>query len=671
MNPMSKSLAGVAACLVAAAALLGSAHASAEYDPFAARRAAPPPPADRVIVKLRDVGAVASGKPASVATNPAARLDALGRRAGLKPRATRALAPRMALLELETAAGETVAAAIARLRADPEVEFAEPDARMQPHRVPNDPGYAEQWFLQPSAAGPDGTTASAIDATTAWELTTGDPGVVVAVLDTGVRFDHPDLGRVADGGKLLPGYDFVGTESGGTARAANDGDGWDPDPSDPGDWVSSADRDRSQFSGCPVEDSSWHGTRVSGIVAGLTDNATGIAGVGWNVRVLPVRVLGKCGGFTSDIITGMRWAAGLAVDGVPSNPTPARILNLSLGGQGDCSGAYQSAIDEITARGAMVIASAGNDGSTVDQPANCRGVVSVTGVRHVGTKVGFSNLGPGVTISAPGGNCVNVAAGAPCLYSLDTTTNLGTTTPGLNGYTDRVSNINVGTSFASPIVAGIAALMHSVNAQLSAEQTAARLRATASPFPLDPGVPTCHVPVDSSDTQLAECNCTTETCGAGLADAAGAVADARRPIATVAAPSAVDAGATVVLDGAGSVGANGRTVSSYAWTLVSGATSLSAESGNRTTFVSPGASDTVVVRLTVTDDLGLTDSADATISVAGGTTAPAPTPVPTPPADTIGKVSGGGGGGAIDPQALLLLLALSGAGRRALREGER
>jgi len=667
MNPMSKPLAGAAACLVAAAVLLGSANAADEYDPFAAHRG-PPLPTDRVIVKLRDAAAPAANKPAPDATDPAARFDEVGRRAGLKPRGVRTLAPRMALLELDPAAGETVAAAIARLRADPDVEFAEPDARMRPHRVPNDPGYAEQWFLQPSVAGPDGTTASAIDATNAWEITTGDPTVVVAVLDTGVRFDHPDLGRVATGGTLLPGYDFVGS-----VRTANDGDGWDADPSDPGDWISSADTTTSAFSGCPVEDSSWHGTRVSGIVAGLTDNATGIAGVGWNVRILPVRVLGKCGGFTSDIITGMRWAAGLAVDGVPSNPTPAQILNLSLGGQGDCSSAYQSAVDEIAATGAMVIASAGNDGSTVDQPANCQGVVSVTGVRHVGTKVGFSNLGPDVTISAPGGNCVNITAGAPCLYSLDTTTNLGTTTPGLNGYTDRVSNINVGTSFASPIVAGIAALMRSVNAHLTAARTIARLQATASPFPVDSSVPTCHVPVDSSDTQLSECNCTTETCGAGLANAAGAVADARRPLAAVSAPSAADAGATVVLNGLGSVGANGRTISSYAWTLVSGTTSLTAETGSQTSFVAPGASDTVVVRLTVADDLGLTDSTDAKISVAGGTTSPTPTPtpVPTPPVDTISKVSGGGGGGAIDPQLLLLLLALSGAGRAALRNGKR
>ena len=187
----------------------------------------------------------------------------------------------------------------------------------------------------------------------------------------------------------------------------------------------------------------------------------------------------------------------------------------------------------------LVVVSAGNDGSQVDQPANCRGVVSVTGVRHLGTKVGFSNLGTDVTIAAPGGNCVNVTAGAPCLYSLDTTTNLGVTTPAGNDYTDRFENFNVGTSFAAPIVSGIAALMYSVNAHLSPARLVQRLQSSALPFPVadDPNVPTCRIPDGPLDQQLTECNCTTSTCGAGLAHAAGAVAAALRPVAVVSAPS--------------------------------------------------------------------------------------------------------------------------------------
>jgi serine protease len=648
-----------ALALAAGALALPPRAIAQEFNPYAGREATRPA-SDRVIVKLRpQPQAAGRGKPAlEDAADP---VGDLGRRAGLKARDLRRLGRDMHVLEVERLApGASLEATLERLNADPAVEFAEPDARMRPHRVPNDPGFTGQWFLHANGPGIDGTIASAIDAVAAWDLTTGLPSVVVAVIDTGVRFDHPDLLRVADGGKLLPGYDFVSAESGGTARAANDGDGWDTDATDPGDWISSLDRTVSQFSGCAVGSSSWHGTRVSGMLAGLTDNATGIAGVGWDNRILPVRVLGKCGGLTSDIIAGMRWAAGLAQPGAPANPTPARVLNLSLGGQGACSSAYQSAIDEITARGVTVVVSAGNDGSTADQPANCRGVVSVTGVRHVGTKVGFANLGLDVSIAAPGGNCVNVGPGQPCLYSLDTTTNLGVTTPAENGYTDRVENYNVGTSFAAPIVSGIAALMYSVNGNLTPSKLAERLKESARPFPTstDPNVPTCRLPESPSDLQLSECTCTTQTCGAGLAHAPGAVEAALRPIAVVTAPSTAAAGATVTLAGTGSLGAGGRTISGYEWSLVSGATALTAVAGGQTSFVAPAAGTTVVVQLTVTDDAGRRDSTDATVQVASAP--PAPPPAPPPPAPNPGGLSGGGGGGGpFDPLALVLASALA------------
>jgi serine protease len=656
------------ALALAAGALAALPQALAqEFNPHAGRETALPA-SDRVIVKLRPQPQVAGrGKPAIEAAGDS--VEALGRRAGLKARSLRRLGRDLHVLEVERAApGDSLEATLERLSADPAVEFAEPDARMRPHRVPNDPGFTGQWFLHENGPGIDGTIASAVDAVAAWDLTTGLPSVVVAVIDTGVRFDHPDLLPVADGGKLLPGYDFVSAESGGTARAANDGDGWDPDATDPGDWISSLDRTTSQFSGCTINSSSWHGTRVSGMLAGLTDNATGIAGVGWSNRILPVRVLGKCGGLTSDIIAGMRWAAGLPQSGAPANPNPARVLNLSLGGQGACSSAYQSAIDEITARGVTVVVSAGNDGSTADQPANCRGVVSVTGVRHVGTKVGFANLGLDVSIAAPGGNCVNVGPGQPCLYSLDTTTNLGVTTPADNGYTDRVDDFNVGTSFAAPIVSGIAALMYSTNGNLPPGKLAERLKASARPFPTspDPNVPTCRLPESSTDLQLSECNCTTQTCGAGLAHAPGAVEAALRPVAVVSAPSTAAAGATVSLAGTGSLGADGRTIDGYEWSIVSGATALSALTGGQTSFVAPAAGATVVVRLTVTDDAGRRDSADATVQVLGATPTPPPAPPPAPPPPTPdpGGLSRGGGGGPFDPLALALATALAWRMRR-------
>jgi len=658
---------GLLLALAAGALAMPPPAVAQEFNPYAGREATRPA-SDRVIVKLRPQPQ-ASGRGKTESEDAAGRIDDLGRRAGLEARSLRRLGRDLHVVEVERAApGDSLEATLERIGADPAVEFAEPDARMRPHRVPNDPGFTGQWFLHQNGPGIDGTVASAIDAVAAWDLTTGRPSVVVAVIDTGVRFDHPDLLPVADGGKLLPGYDFVSAESGGTARAANDGDGWDPDATDPGDWISSLDRTISQFSGCTVDSSSWHGTRVSGMLAGLTDNAAGIAGVGWSNRILPVRVLGKCGGLTSDIIAGMRWAAGLPQSGAPANPTPARVLNLSLGGQGACSLAYQSAIDEITARGVTVIVSAGNDGSNADQPANCRGVVSVTGVRHVGTKVGFANLGLDVSIAAPGGNCVNVGPGQPCLYSLDTTTNFGATTPGENGYTDRVDNFNVGTSFAAPIVSGIAALMYSVNGSLTPAKLAERLKASARPFPTSPdtNVPTCRLPESPTDQQLAECNCTVQTCGAGLAHAPGAVEAALRPVAVVTAPSTAAAGETVALAGSASLGADGRTISGYEWSIVSGATALSAATGSQTSFVAPAAGATVVVRLTVTDDAGQRDSTDATVQVLSP--APAPPPAPPPlPTPSPGELSRGGGGGPFDALALLLASALAWRLRRLRR----
>ena len=296
-----------------------------------------------------------------------------------------------------------------------------------------------------------------------------------------MRFDHPDLKRVAAAGRLLDGYDFI-TDT----VTANDGDGPDADASDPGDW-------------CQGSSSSWHGTRVSGIVGAMTNNATGIAGITWQGRILPVRGLGKCGGDDSDIISAVLWAAGIHVNGVPDNPTPQDHQPES-GQHGTCPASWRDAISQVVARGVLVVVSAGNEGGPVGSPANCPGVAAVAGLRHAGTKVGFSSLGREIALSAPGGNCVN-PSGA-CLYSIDTTSNDGVTTPGANTYTDQ-TNFNVGTSFSAPIVAGIAALMAAVNSQLDSAQLIGRLQSGARPFPKSPDatVPDCHVPAGGSDLQ--------------------------------------------------------------------------------------------------------------------------------------------------------------------------
>ena len=260
-----------------------------------------------------------------------------------------------------------------------------------------------------------------------------------------------------------------------------------------------------------------------------------MAGVGRNVRVLPVRVLGKCGGYDSDIIAGMLWAAGLIVPGVPANPNPARVLNLSLTGDGGCPSAYLDAVARVNAVGAVVVAAAGNStGHAVGAPANCAGVIAVAGLRHAGSKVGFSDLGPEIGISAPGGNCVNESASEPCLYPILTTANSGLTVPvsaaaGGSIYTDAF-NASLGTSFSAPLVAGTAALMLSAKPTLTPAEVLATLRATARAFPTSGGsdgaaTPVCTVPQPVGFPQIdqGECYCTTNTCGAGMLDAGAAV----------------------------------------------------------------------------------------------------------------------------------------------------
>jgi serine protease len=525
---------------------------------------------------------------------------------------------------LETAdalSSEDFARLLQRLNADPSIQYAAPDLHRQRHAVTSDPLLYEQWYLlstQPAATRSDA----------AWDLTQGSSSTIIAVLDTGIRFDHPDIGATVSGGKALPGYDFISN-----AAVANDGTGRDADASDPGDWVTTGDQAQSIFADCEASNSSWHGTRVAGLVGALTNNGQGVAGAAWNARVLPIRVLGKCGGFDSDIIAGMRWAAGLPVSGVPTNATPATIINMSLGSEGQCTAAYQAAIDEIVAAGVLVVASAGNDGGVVDAPANCAGVLGVAGLRHAGSKVGFSNLGPEIGISAPAGNCVNVGVGQPCLFAIAVATNSGTTTPAASTYTDRI-NYNIGTSFSAPMVAAGAALMRSVNAALSPSQMITLLQSSATAFPADGSLPACHVPASADDVQTTQCNCTTNTCGAGMLNSGAAVAAALLPSPVVNVTGEPAIGTTLSASAASSFASNERALAAYEWSVI-------AVSGSTPQLLSPTQAQTMItitgagqftLRLTVTDDHGAQASRDIEIH----------TPVMTVAATTQATGSGGG-----------------------------
>lgn len=342
-----------------------------------------------------------------------------------------------------------------------------------PDLIPNDPLWNQMWHLHYVA-----NTSEGINAASAWDISTGSASTVVAVLDTGI-LAHNDLA-----GRTVPGYDFIDD-----AWTANDGDGRDPNPADPGDWILA---NACGFSH-PAQSSSWHGTHVAGTIGAATNNGLGIAGVNWQAKILPVRVLGRCGGYTSDIIDGMRWAAGLSVSGVPANANPAKVLNLSLGGPGSCSSAQQTAINQIVAAGSVIVVAAGNSNQNVSgfNPANCSNVIAVAATNRTGNRAFYSNYGSLIKISAPGGETSSVAANG-VLSTLDS----GTTTPN-NSHTYTFYQ---GTSMAAPHVAGVASLIVGLRPTYTPAQVLSLLQSTARPFP-------------------AGSSCSTTNCGTGIVDA--------------------------------------------------------------------------------------------------------------------------------------------------------
>ncbi len=627
-RPRAGRAARVLGVLVAFAAVAGiavPAHAP-ERGPVrraAAVASAAPQTEARVIVKFRADSTLMRAQSAGTgATVVAQHAGALSARLGLSLADGRAIGARAQVVRGPGLGSQALAD---RLAAESDVEYAVVDRPMQALAAPNDPLYpagqtahlpaAGQWYLR----APTGSTivdatsvVASINAEAAWAITTGSSGVVVAVLDTGVRRDHPDLAP-----KLLAGYDFITDTS-----LSNDGDGRDADAADPGDYTS-------------TESSSWHGTQTAGMVGAATNNGLGMASVGRDVTVLPVRVLGKGGtGYSSDIQAAMLWAAGLSSTPV-ANPNPAKVINLSLGGSGGCGSDYLDVVRQLNAANVVVVAAAGNEGLAVGTPANCTGVIGVAGVRHAGTKVGYSDLGAAIAIAAPAGNCVN--ASGTCLYPLLTTSNSGTTTPVSNAnggsiYTGGGSDASLGTSFSSPLVAGTVGLMMSVNPTLTPSQVLLALRSTARAFPSSgagAGIPTCTAP--TATAQNTECYCTTSTCGAGLTDTGSAVDAVARPAANVSASAdTVTAGTSVTFDGTGSwSGGRGATLASYRWTIVSSSANVAfvGSSTAPTMTLSTAGSGGAIVALTVTDTAGQSATTNASLTI------------------NAAPSSGGGGGG--------------------------
>ncbi|MEV0481165.1 S8 family serine peptidase [Streptomyces sp. NPDC050508] len=471
--PTGRALISAAAVSAALLATAATSVAVAQEPPTQAAapalsgqtEAAPGTLAERLIVGYKSGAAEASSNKAA-----AADATAKGKETGEDVGFQRRLGTGAALVGLGDARSTTeVADVIAEFRADPQVSYVVPDRLNTPQADPNDTEYGKQWDLFESTAG--------MNVPAAWPTSTGS-GVTVAVIDTGY-VTHSDLAA-----NIVAGYDFI------TDTAVSvDGDGRDSNPADPGDYYAA----NECGSGIGASNSSWHGTHVAGTIAAATNNSKGIAGIAYGAKISPLRVLGKCGGYDSDIIDAITWASGGTVSGVPANGNIAKVINMSLGGDGACTSATQSAITAAVNRGTTVVVAAGNDNDNVanHSPGNCANVISVAATNRAGAKASYSNYGSGVDISAPGGQTSTGTANG--IYS---TLNSGTKTPSTESYA-----YYQGTSMATPHIAGLVALMKSANSSLTPAQIESAVKANARALP-------------------GSCS---GGCGAGLADAAKTV----------------------------------------------------------------------------------------------------------------------------------------------------
>ncbi|MGR4879531.1 S8 family peptidase [Streptomyces sp. LARHCF249] len=458
--------------------LAGSATASvavAADVPAPAAETAATAPVENLIVGYKTSASEASSNTAA-ADDAAAK----GKKAGKKAKFDRRLGTGAALVSLGSATAPADAAKLmAQFRADPDVAYVEADTRAYPMATPNDTEYAKQWDLFEPTAG--------MNVPAAWDKTTGS-GVTVAVIDTGY-VAHSDLAA-----NMVAGYDFISN-----ATYARDGGGRDGNAADEGDWNAT---DGECGVGSRAGNSSWHGTHVAGTIAAATNNSKGIAGIAYSAKIQPVRVLGKCGGTTSDIADAITWASGGSVAGVPANATPAKVINMSLGGSGACTATYQNAINAAVARGTTVVVAAGNSNADAAgfSPASCNNVINVAASNRTGDRSFYSNYGASIDVAAPGGE---TRRGTDTPGTITTpengilsTLNAGTTTPGAENYKPYQ-----GTSMAAPHVAGLAALVVAAKPSLTPAQVESAIKNNTRPLA---GV--C-----------------SGGCGTGLADAAATV----------------------------------------------------------------------------------------------------------------------------------------------------
>jgi subtilisin family serine protease len=475
------------------------------------------PPA-RIVVKLR----AADAKPGETAQEVLARLSdrpsdalilALSTRAGTDLLWVKALGDGShVFFPTQLGIDLPVDMAIERLQKAPEVTWAEEDVALSVRSV-SDPYFRQQWSFAPSSGNSYG-----VDFVTAWQTQQGDANIRIAVIDTGI-LPHPDLvgpgGIIGEGGALASGgYDFISDcriRATCPAWTPSSGAFVTPQPHglDRGDWVSADDRLTAFFSRCRQVSSTWHGSHTAGTVAALADNGEGVAGGAFGAKIVPVRVLGKCGGYMSDVAEAIRWAAG--VHPTIANPMPAHVLNLSLGALGSCGITLQSAIDAGSAAGALVVVAAGNDATEASRSVlpSCSKVVAVAASTKPGDLAFYSNYSAThVALSAPGGDTRSTSTSG--ILSLS---NSGGTVHDPAGWTYIYAQ---GTSSSAPHVAAAAALMLSRNPKLAPAQLMGILTASTS---------VTAFPAGSS--------CATKgDCGAGLLNVQRAVSNSLSPLGT-------------------------------------------------------------------------------------------------------------------------------------------
>ncbi|MFF1274101.1 S8 family serine peptidase [Streptomyces marokkonensis] len=457
---------------VTSAALLGSGVTAAAATPGAQPDRDRPKAASETTVERLIVGYETKAAEAKSDTEAREDAEAKGRKAGEALSFERRLGTGAALVDLgDELKGGSLQDVIDTFEADPDVAYVDRDTRMYATAAPNDTYYNRQWDLFESTAG--------MNVQNAWDGGATGRGVTVAVIDTGY-VTHSDLGA-----NIVPGYDFISD-----AANARDGGGRDGNPRDEGDWSA----ENECYSGSRASDSSWHGTHVAGTVAAVANNGKGVAGVAYNAKVQPVRVLGKCGGSTADIADAIVWASGGSVPGVPANPSPADVINLSLGGSGSCQTITQNAINGAVGRGTTVVVAAGNSNTNAAgfTPANCGNVVNVAASDREGNRASYSNYGSSIDITAPGGETAYSSANG-----ILSTLNSSSTTPGTENY-----EAYQGTSMATPHIAGLAALMYEKDPAVTPSRVESLIKNNARTLP-----GTC-----------------SGGCGYGLADAARTLA---------------------------------------------------------------------------------------------------------------------------------------------------